>query len=643
MEKRKITIDQQLAPEEIPIGTIVGGRYRVLSRCGQGGMGVVYKVEQIFVAKQMALKTICAKDLSEVSWRRFQTEARAAFAVKHPNVVSVHDFGTLEDGTPFMAMDFIEGKTLAEKIKAVPGLPIEQVLSIFIQVCFGLTAAHDRGIVHRDLKPSNIIIVDGASVGEEGSVKIVDFGIAKLIESDGGQIQELTRTGEIFGSPLYMSPEQCQGGRVDHRSDIYSLGCVLFEALAGVPPFGGENALSTMMQHLSQKAPTLKEVSLGRDFPPSLESLVAKMLAKDPADRYQNLGFVVHSLAQESKRDHSIVSISSGHDMPAKLPKKFALTENISSLRVGALLLATSVLFFCLGFYAHRLANQSQVGTSTVSEPPGSKEDADATEVSDLVKDAVDRISAPDTGAAPMKVQNALKTPTPDGLLTLALIVLDAQSLRAIAASSWLRDFRLVHGELDNKGLSALRNNHRLKAFHAVGSNFNDVGAECISQNTSIQSLGLDGTQITDAGLLHISRMKQLEKLEIAATRVSDAGIEAIAKMPNLKVLRLRALPGLTPRAISMLAKSPVQFLEIDGNPQFDDRIIDSLKAIPRLLVVDLSKTMVSPKGVERLLEGSHVGWLLLIDCPKFSTDPGADERLRKKFLHVKIDQYKEE
>lgn len=290
-------------PDGIPVGTIVGGRYRILARCGQGGMGVVYRVEQIFVGKQLALKTICARNLSDASLRRFQVEARAAFAVQHPNVIAVHDFGTLEDGTPFMAMDYIEGKTLAQMIRENGSLTIPQALSIFVPVCFGLSAAHDLGIVHRDLKPSNIMIVNESRPGQDGSVKILDFGIAKLIQSEAGQIQELTRTGEIFGSPLYMSPEQCQGGRVDHRSDIYSLGCVFFEALAGISPFVGDTALATMMQHLSNDVPGLKESSLGKDFPASLERIVLKMLAKSPDQRYQNLSGVIIDLTRVSGVD----------------------------------------------------------------------------------------------------------------------------------------------------------------------------------------------------------------------------------------------------------------------------------------------------------------------------------------------------
>ncbi len=277
-------------------GDLLGGRYRVLSLLGRGGMGVVYKVEQIFLGKELALKTIDRASQSEIAIRRFQAEARAVFAVNHPNIVSVHDFGLLDDQTPFLAMEFVQGRTIGELIQARP-LSIDEALKIFIQVCFGLAHAHKNGVVHRDIKPNNIMILDGMPIGTEGSVKILDFGIAKLTQHDAGEIQALTKTGEIFGSPIYMSPEQCTGEKIDHRADVYSLGCVIFEALTGTPPFVGESALSTMMMHQTAPTPTLKEASLGADFPPELELLVHTMLSKNPDDRYQDLGIAAHDLA----------------------------------------------------------------------------------------------------------------------------------------------------------------------------------------------------------------------------------------------------------------------------------------------------------------------------------------------------------
>ncbi|CAN5319744.1 hypothetical protein BH10CYA1_BH10CYA1_29220 [soil metagenome] len=283
--------DSEFKPEQL-----LGGRYKVLSLIGRGGMGVVYKVEQIYLEKELALKTINKTSLTDNSVRRFQAEARAVFALNHPNVISVHDFGLLDEHTPFLAMEYVNGESLAETIKTRI-LNVSEAIPIFIQACKGLAHAHEHGVVHRDIKPGNIMLVTRLPPGTEGSIKILDFGIAKLTEHESGEIQSLTRTGEIFGSPLYMSPEQCGGGKIDHRSDIYSLGCVMFEALTGTTPFVGDSALSTMMMHQSAPAPSLREASLGGEFPNELEQVVKAMLAKNPDNRYQSLEKAAQDLA----------------------------------------------------------------------------------------------------------------------------------------------------------------------------------------------------------------------------------------------------------------------------------------------------------------------------------------------------------
>ena len=246
--------------EQFAPGEILAGKYRVISILGKGGVGTVYKVEQTFLKIELALKVLDGKGaFNDVQVRRFQNEAKATFSLSHPSLVKVHDFGILENDQPYLVMDYVPGKTLAEYIKEHGALSQEMIGKVFPQACFGLAYAHQQSIIHRDIKPNNIMLVDGVNLGAEGSVKIVDFGIAKVGSEEGGEIQTLTKTGEIFGSPLYMSPEQCSGEQIDFRTDVYSLGCVLFEALTRTPPLVGSNALRTMMLHQSQPAPSLKE------------------------------------------------------------------------------------------------------------------------------------------------------------------------------------------------------------------------------------------------------------------------------------------------------------------------------------------------------------------------------------------------
>lgn len=325
-------------------GQMLGGKYKIVSLLGAGGMGKVYWVCQVFLDTDFAMKVLdIHRVFDDVQMRRFQFEAKAANSLSHPNLVKVHDFGLLDTNQPYLVMDKIEGTTLADHIRAKRELSLQEAAPLFEQICAGLSYAHDRGIVHRDIKPSNIILVAGTKPGTEGSVKILDFGIAKLASAEGGEVQQLTRTGEIFGSPLYMSPEQCSGFTVDHRSDIYSLGCVLFEALTGTPPHMGVNALRTMMLHQSEPAPLLKQASLGKSFPPALEELVKKMLQKDPNDRYQNMALVADDLnAVLSNR--KIAKPKPANSAAVKASKMVTISEE----KLIFIILATVLLTACI-------------------------------------------------------------------------------------------------------------------------------------------------------------------------------------------------------------------------------------------------------------------------------------------------------
>jgi serine/threonine protein kinase len=348
---------------------ILGGKYKVISLLGKGGMGTVYRVLQIFLNKELALKTLDEHAVPKAGLQRFQIEARAASSLNHANLVQVHDFGLLDNGNPYLVMDFVDGITFADHLKLHGPLDLGHVPSLFSQACFGLLAAHQQGIVHRDIKPGNLMLVNNKELGSEGSVKIVDFGIAKITMRESGEIQALTKTGEIFGSPLYMSPEQCIGGTVDQRSDIYSLGCVLFEMLTGTPPHLGPNALATMMLHDSGKIPTLKEASLGNEFPLAIEQVLAKMLRRNPSERYQNIGMVAHDLSVACKGAAMPKTASPAKAKAPPKRSKIVVSMSLNKLigigsfvvLITATISGTTVYYFKSGPHAATPRNQPQV------------------------------------------------------------------------------------------------------------------------------------------------------------------------------------------------------------------------------------------------------------------------------------------
>jgi serine/threonine protein kinase len=283
------------AEQDSLVGTILAGKYEIEKRLGKGGMSVVYKALHKWMKKRVAVKMLLPERLhSSANVARFQQEARAAGALSHPNLMTVYDLGVTPEGVPYLAMEYVEGTGLSELIQAHALDEPQRCLDIFIQACQGLGAAHDHGIVHRDIKPSNVMV----ATTPEGKdlVKIVDFGIAKLLPTEGEEALKLTQTGESFGSPLYMSPEQCLARPQDARSDIYSMGCLMYEVLTGRPPLAGTSTLETMNLHINQLPPGLADTGLDSQLRQQLEAVLFKALAKEPERRYQNMRELIDAL-----------------------------------------------------------------------------------------------------------------------------------------------------------------------------------------------------------------------------------------------------------------------------------------------------------------------------------------------------------
>ena len=278
-------------PDDPMIGSLAAGRYRVLKLLGEGGMGQVYLAEHVAIEKRVALKVLRAEYASKGDIvTRFQQEAISASRIKHPNVLDVFDFGQLENGCFFLAMEFLEGNDLADELTRRRVMSAASGIRIAMQICRALAAAHANGVVHRDMKPENVFLQRTAD-GEE-IVKIVDFGIAQLRSKDAAVVEtkrRLTRTGMIFGTPEYMAPEQAGGKHADLRSDIYSVGIIMYEMFTGAVPFTGETFLGVLAKHLSDPTPSMHAVYPEISISASLQDVIMRALAKDPNARYQTM------------------------------------------------------------------------------------------------------------------------------------------------------------------------------------------------------------------------------------------------------------------------------------------------------------------------------------------------------------------
>ncbi|NMC70249.1 MAG: protein kinase, partial [Myxococcales bacterium] len=266
------------------LGMVLAGRYRIVRRIGEGGMGVVYEAEHVELGKPVALKVLREdftqkQDLVE----RFKQEARSAASIGHENIIDVSDFGTTEDGGIFFAMELLRGEDLADVLQREVRLPLERAARIVAQMCRALHAAHQKGIIHRDLKPENVFLV--RKDDRRDIVKVLDFGIAKMTTLDA-EGRRLTKTGVIFGTPEYMAPEQARGQTLDLRVDVYATGVMLYEMLAGQVPFTGESFMAILTQHLFSEVKPLSQVAPDVAVPAAVESVIYKAMAKDRDERY---------------------------------------------------------------------------------------------------------------------------------------------------------------------------------------------------------------------------------------------------------------------------------------------------------------------------------------------------------------------
>lgn len=315
------------------VGQVIGN-YRVIEKLGAGGMGAVYKAEDIRLGRFVALKLLLDASLADPrSFERFRREARAASSLNHPHICTVYDAGE-DHGLPFLALELMEGETLAQKISGRP-LPVEMILQLGIQICDGLACAHEKGIVHRDVKPSNIFVT------EREDAKLLDFGVSKVIHSgrivpeDPTLAASMTQHGAVLGTPPYMAPEQAQGQPADARSDIFSLGAVLYEMATGVRAFRGNSSADILAEVLRGEPKPIS--AMNSQVPQEFQRIVAKALEKDPGERYQSAADLKVDLRRLMKK------LSSGET--AAPPSGYSQGRIFSdkSIRYGMVLIAAGL------------------------------------------------------------------------------------------------------------------------------------------------------------------------------------------------------------------------------------------------------------------------------------------------------------
>ncbi len=577
--------DGTVLVQNADIDQSLSNQYEFIAEIGSGGMGVIYKARHIALNQTVAIKMLHNNRMDEVSVRRFQQEAKAVTALDHPSIVRVRDFGVSESGQPHMVLDYIEGDTLSKSIQKTAGLPLGESLDIFIQACDALEHAHSRGVLHRDLKPSNIMLVP--RIAGAPLVKIVDFGIAKinLPEIESG-VMNLTQTGEVFGSPLYMSPEQASGTKLDKRSDIYSFGCVMFETLAGTPPFVGGSSIETIFRQLNDKAPSLKEGSLGKDFPPELETIVAKALEKKPDDRFQSMSELKHQLiGLKAGKKSSLATYAGVGDSTDS--KKFEMKALMAALMV-LLLFAAGTGYFVL----------TAVTKKEASPPPVTVDDQ--TKARQLI---TQNLNSPDIDLANLKI-------------TDKMLEMFAEPTKTISVN-------LSGSSVVGPGLANLIH-LPLQSLNLAGSALTDRGLEDIGHMEDLQQLDLRKTSISDEGIADLRPLTNLKELDVSEDAVgkrtcsmhkywpkltvlkmnnthveSDDAFGDLAKSNSLQTLSLNDA-GLRDIDLEALTYGHVQDLSIDG-AVIDDTGLQRIPEMQSLKRLSMKRCKVSPEAIAKL------------------------------------------
>ncbi len=485
----------------------------------------------------VAIKVLPAS-LAELGAARLQREAIALAKLNHPNIARVIDFAQTKDGSPYMVMEYLRGDSLDQIIKQQKVLDLTTALAIFSQICRGLEFAHSTGVIHRDLKPSNIIVSDSQEKGLE--VKILDFGIAKVTTEN----QKLTSTGVLVGSPLYMSPEHSEGMADKPTSDIYSLGCLMFECLTGVPPLKGANALETISFHRNVAPPLISDLAPEKNYPKEIVSLIDECLAKSPKKRPQSAKDVEERLNQSPQKAETQTT-----------PEKSKPKINQSMLALGAIsLLIISML--ATGIYA--VITQPRTHRNDAKSAPLSKDEKFLPDKSPDTQARFEKADMKESGKTRINCATDLKDEEIKNLKYANELCFNGNTIFTGKGLSYATHLPIVNIQFD-KG--------------AVEDQYCDI----FSKFKKLETLRIDSPKLSDEGLKNLSAQKSFTSLDLKSDKITDKGLSYLGTLPNLKILSLSSC-NITASGVQHLAKlkklHTLKLIKVDFDQQMAQEVV---------------------------------------------------------------------
>lgn len=645
---------EELEGLDLPESSFPIERFKPIRELGRGASGAVYLCIDRLLGTYVAVKTL--HHLSAEQLLGFQQEARAISKLTHPNIVKILDFGATAAGIPYMVLENIKGEDLATFVQRRERLELEPIVQIISSVCDALSYSHAKDIFHRDLKPSNMLVVESNG---RLSAKLVDFGVARVkFETTTPTILEGT---SIIGTPAYMSPDQMRGISFDRRSEVYSLGCILFELLTGSRIYSGETVMEIVSSHVNAPIPKLAEVVPDKHYPEKLDQILEKCLAKEPEDRYQSMGEVKNDLenllrdlrsggaeeqALETSSEAGDYSSALHHAMRTKtiesshgtVETKTKEKSDVAAIGavVGFILLCALGLFLSNPNPEHAVRNGKTVDQKVLesSSSPATLQNAlletkfqinefdgnhwtfNMGEVNDEALDELFRAKDPNDSKRLWFDQGYI---SPGGLLKLrplgvvafAIISLElsGRHLESLAQLSTLQALRLFENpRLEDKHLAILATMPRLTELFIRNDGITDDGIANLASMSNLKFLSLDRCKkLTDKSLDTIEKMTNLERLSMTETGLSMEGVHRIAKMKNLKTICISHLP-CDSSCIRELAKLNPERLALRYAPlTFDDLML--LSGVKSLKMVDvrdtpIKKTMAKEFYAERARKG---------------------------------------
>jgi len=517
-------------------------RYEVLKELGSGAMGLVLLARDTSLDKEVAVKVLSAERNEEENIRRFQQEARLAGRLNHPNLVRVLDFGVSEKGDPYLVMDFVEGETLKGMIAREHRLSPDTTMEILLQAATGMSYAHKQNLVHRDLKPSNII----ATSDDDGNrtFRILDFGIARTIDED----RSITRTNAILGSPLYMSPEQARSETADTRSDIYSLGCIIFECLQGEPPFSGETVMDTLSMHISSEAPA-------PEAPAPLAELVQSMLAKSPDERPRSMDAILEDL-DKIRRQHpadqeeDIVQSSTGtRGSPGMI-----LAVALGTVFIAVIVWSATIFLEPEPARTNPPASRTLDPIKNMSQAP-TRSNIDLDELRDELR------KHPDSDRMVYLQHAELNDEIFDTVVASTRGELDIRfaenvNNKKLSQLTRLNSICVTDSDFNDQGAAYMADLKNLARIEAGGCEITDGGVEQLAGLPCLETIEVDNTEITDRALAALSRSKSIKRLHLDNTAITDRGLSDLARIKSLKYLRLSGCKKVTPAGLAALKEA---------------------------------------------------------------------------------------